>query len=77
MKLHQKVRGGKRSKRFYTLSTHTHTYLHSWMLIYASTMSHLEMEKEMATHSSVLAWRIPWTEEPGRPWVHAVAESQT
>ena len=24
-------------------------------------------EKEMATHSSILAWRIPWTEEPGRP----------
>ena len=24
-------------------------------------------EKEMATHSSTLAWRIPWTEEPGRP----------
>ena len=24
------------------------------------------MEKEMATHSSVLAWKIPWTEEPGR-----------
>ena len=24
------------------------------------------MEKEMATHSSLLAWRIPWTEEPGR-----------
>ena len=24
------------------------------------------MEKEMATHSSVLAWEIPWTEEPGR-----------
>ena len=24
-----------------------------------------EMEKEMATHSSILAWRIPWTEEPG------------
>ena len=23
--------------------------------------------KEIATHSSVLAWRIPWTEEPGRP----------
>ena len=22
-------------------------------------------EKEMATHSSILAWRIPWTEEPG------------
>ena len=25
------------------------------------------LEKEMATHSSVLAWRIPWTEEPGGP----------
>ena len=24
------------------------------------------LEKEMATHSSILAWRIPWTEEPGR-----------
>ena len=23
------------------------------------------LEKEMATHSSVLAWEIPWTEEPG------------
>ena len=24
------------------------------------------LENEMATHSSILAWRIPWTEEPGR-----------
>ena len=24
------------------------------------------LEKGMATHSSVLAWRVPWTEEPGR-----------
>ena len=24
------------------------------------------MEREMATHSSTLAWKIPWTEEPGR-----------
>ena len=23
-------------------------------------------KKEMATHSSILAWKIPWTEEPGR-----------
>ena len=30
------------------------------------------LEKEMATHSSILAWKIPWTEEPGRlqPWGH-------
>ena len=25
------------------------------------------LEKDMASHSSILAWRIPWTEEPGRP----------
>ena len=24
------------------------------------------LEKEIATHSSILTWRIPWTEEPGR-----------
>ena len=24
------------------------------------------LEKEMAIHSSILAWKIPWTEEPGR-----------
>ena len=24
------------------------------------------LEKEMATHSSTLAWKIPWTEDPGR-----------
>ena len=31
------------------------------------------LEKEMTTHSSILAWEIPWTEEPGRlysPWGH-------
>ena len=25
-------------------------------------------EKEMATHSSILAWEVPWTEEPGGLW---------
>ena len=34
------------------------------------------LEKEMATHSSILAWRIPWTEEPGGATVHGVAKSQ-
>ena len=33
------------------------------------------LEKEMATHSSILALEIPWTEEPGRATVHMVAES--
>ena len=31
------------------------------------------LEKEMATHSSILAWKIPWTEAT----VHGVAKSQT
>ena len=36
------------------------------------------LEKEMATHSSILAWRIPWTEEPGGLHiVHGVAKSWT
>ena len=34
-------------------------------------------EEGMATHSSLLAWRIPWTEEPGGATVHAIAKSQT
>ena len=34
------------------------------------------MEEEMATHSSILAWRIPWTEEPGR-LQSKVLQSQT
>ena len=36
------------------------------------------LEEGMATHSSISAWRIPWTEEPGRltysPWI---AKSQS
>ena len=36
------------------------------------------LEKEMATYSSIFAWRIPWTEEPDRlHTVHGVAKSQT
>ena len=36
------------------------------------------LEKEMAIHSSTIAWKIPWTEEPGRLHVvHGVAKSQT
>ena len=35
------------------------------------------LEQEMATHSSIPAWRIPWMEEPDRPTVHGVTKSQT
>ena len=35
------------------------------------------LEKETATYSSIPAWRIPWTEEPGELVCHGVAKSQT
>ena len=33
------------------------------------------LEEEMATHSSILAWKLPWTEEPGRLWSRGHKES--
>jgi len=36
------------------------------------------LEEGMATHSSILAWRTPWTEEPGRlysPWGHKESDT--
>ena len=35
------------------------------------------LEEEMATHSSILAWRIPWIEEPGQAAFHVVTKSWT
>ena len=36
------------------------------------------LEEEMATHSSILDWKIPWVEKPGGlHTVHGVAKSQT
>ena len=35
------------------------------------------LEKEMANHSSILAWKIPWTEEPGGAAVHGITKSRT
>jgi len=32
------------------------------------------LEEEMATHCSILAWKIPWTEEPWWATVHGVAK---
>ena len=34
-----------------------------------------DLKKEMTTHSSILAWKITWTEEPGG--LHGVSKSQT
>ena len=62
---------------------YTHTYI--WASLVAQTVKNLPamwqtrvqstgqedpLEKEMATHSSILAWRIPWTEEPG--WIQSM-----
>ena len=35
------------------------------------------LEEEMATHSSILAWKIPWAEEPGGLQSMGVTKSQT
>ena len=35
------------------------------------------LEEEMATHFSILAWEIPWTEKLGRLWLMGLQESGT
>ena len=39
---------------------------HAFSVLALNTFQLWCLEKEMANYSSVLAWRIPWTEEPGR-----------
>ena len=46
--------------------THTHTHIYTHTHTYASLDREDPLEKEMATHTSILGWRFPWTEEPGR-----------
>ena len=36
-----------------------------WETRVRALVREVPVEKEMATHSSILAWKIPWTEEPG------------
>ena len=45
--------------------TVSHTKGHAKWFVFLLSFSN-NLEKEMASQSSVLAWRIPWTEEPGR-----------
>ena len=44
------------------MNTHTYIIIIPFLFIYLREI----MEKAMAPHSSTLAWKIPWTEEPGR-----------
>ena len=45
---------------------HLHTHIRIYVYIYIERESEREREKAMAPHSSTLAWKIPWAEEPGR-----------
>ena len=57
-----------RQKLFFTYIHSFYTYIHSYTYI---------LGKEMATHSNILAWRILWTEEPGRLQSMGSLESDT
>ena len=42
------------------------TMQEAWQELWVQSLGgEVPLEKEMATHPSILAWRIPWTEEPG------------
>ena len=44
---------------------YTLLYIYIYITIHIHIDIHIVMEKAMAPHSSTLAWKIPWTEEPG------------
>ena len=62
----------------YSYEIYVYIYLYTYSLLEADSLSSMQetrvwflgqedaLEKEMATNSSILAWRIPWVEEPGR-----------
>ena len=57
-----------------TIALTRRTFVGKVMSLLFNMLSRLVTEKAMAPHSSTLAWKIPWTEEPG---VHGVTTSQT
>ena len=64
--------------KFHTISCSTFlfspdTLYYDLSLVWKSML----LEKAMAPHSSTLAWKVPWMEEPGRLRVHGVAKSRT
>ena len=67
-------------------------FVYTWASLVAQTVKNLPaicetqlrslgwedpLEKEMTTHSTILAWRIPPTENPGGPTAHGIAKSST
>ena len=54
-------------KRIASLMAQTVKYLSAMLETQVQSLGWEDLlEKEMATHSNTLAWKIPWTEEPGR-----------
>ena len=51
---------------FFPFRTHTSNVMNSFMYVVRINLNDNILEKAMAAHSCTLAWRIPWTEEPGR-----------
>ena len=51
--------------------------VHKVMSLLFNTLSRFVKEKAMATHSSTLAWKIPWAEEPGRLQTMGSHKNQT
>ena len=55
-----------------TTQQHTASIQHTHICMYTHTHTHIfqyyveSLEKKMVTHSSILVWKIPWTEEPCR-----------
>ena len=49
-----------------TIALTRQTFVGKVMSLLFNMLSRVDTEKAMATHSSTLAWKIPWTEEPGR-----------
>ena len=49
-----------------TIALTMQTFVGKVMSLLFKMLSRLVMEKAMAPHSSTLAWKIPWTDEPGR-----------
>ena len=59
-----------------TVALTLQTFVGKVMFLLFNTLSRFVMEKAMAPHSSTLAWKIPWMEEPGKAPAHGVTKSR-
>ena len=68
----------KRTPKLYSLVTQMVKNLPAMQETWVQSLGQKDLlEKEMATHSSILAWEIPWTEEPDRLQSMGSQKSQT